>query len=345
MNVFQVLIRCCRGYFRLPGSRSIITLVTMLCAAQVLGQAASRNSQDTTPSQAAGVGYRLRTFTSSFVRDVDDTDSRKPGFNWYVSKWYGWAPTRAANIQYAPGKGVTLTSGGETSNFSISSASHTGRKFPSDWVGIAFGGGGYFEAYIRFEPTTVLRPGAIGFPAWWLWPLNAPREGQSQWKGQPLGFAHHTEVDIFEYSPALKGPTDSYLASVHEWYGLYGETCRRWCQIANYGGTSRFDNNVAHIPEGTDFRKFHKYGLLWVPATSRTDGYLQYYFDDQPVETRLSWSMYRDEPPPPGPNIPWAFGVLDRQEMFLVLGTGVGQPMTILWVNVWQHSSEKNVTQ
>ena len=40
---------------------------------------------------------------------------------------------------------------------------------------------------------------------------------------------------------------------------------------------------------------------------------------------------------------PWQFGILDNQRLILILGTGVGMPMTVASVNVWQSSNSQNM--
>jgi hypothetical protein len=115
--------------------------------------------------------------------------------------------------------------------------------------------------------------------------------------------------------------------------------------VTNYDHSSNFAGYQIATPANTDFREYHRYGVLWVPATKQTQGYLQYYFDGKPTGDRLSWSQYNDEPPPPGKSAPWTFGVVDRQHMVLILGTGNNLPMTVRWVNVWQKSDSQNIHQ
>jgi hypothetical protein len=101
-------------------------------------------------------------------------------------------------------------------------------------------------------------------------------------------------------------------------------------------------NRFIEAPQSTDLSQFHKFGLLWVPATDTTQGYLQYYFDGVATGDKITWDKYTDQPPPPG-KAAWTFGVVDQMHFVLILGTGNGQPMTIRSVDVWQSSPAQNL--
>lgn len=300
------------------------------------------------PSPAQQNGFFKNTFSSSFGQDVDVMDLKTHGFKWFRSKWFGWRPTSALSFSYEPGS-IHLLNGSETSkvpgaaNYSIASAAPAGDNNPSHWVGTAFGGGGYFEAELKFDPRTVNVAGAEGFPAWWMEPLEHMATPYSLWKGQVSDYQHFVEVDIFEYNQFGKKPPNTYSSAVHEWYGAYGKTCLlQYCQVTNYDGKTPFNNNLVSTPADTDFNQYHKYGVVWVPATDNSEGYIQYFFDGQPANTKITWKKYDDEPPVPG-FAPWTFGITDRLHYVLILGTGVNQPMNVRSVNVWQASTDKNL--
>jgi hypothetical protein len=305
-------------------------------------------SGEQAPPQASAAGYDHNTFNSNFRNDLDLKDSRSSEHKWYLAKWFGWRKTEPTELHSDSEGALTLTSGGDTSNYTIGSAADIKGTGSDNWIGTAFGGGGYFEAEFKFDPKLAMLPGAVGFPAWWLDPVEHTRSGpiKTQWRGQPQGYEHFVEVDILEYNQWKHSPPNVYSGAVHEWYGLYKKTCpQSFCQVTNYDHSSKFEGYQIATPVGTDFRQYHKYGILWVPATEHTEGYLQYYFDGKPTGDRLSWTQFKDEPPPPSKTTPWAFGVLDRQHFVLILGTGNNQPMTVKSVNVWQKSERENIHQ
>ncbi len=106
----------------------------------------------------------------------------------------------------------------------------------------------------------------------------------------------------------------------------------------------------------------HRYGLLWVPATSSSDGSIKYYLDGVLQVTQV-WGQFNCAAPPQSPlfNQVWKYGVLDCQHLALILDTGAGKsqapqggwsgvqpvqngyapnnPMTVYSVDVWQAGS------
>jgi hypothetical protein len=164
------------------------------------------------------------------------------------------------------------------------------------------------------------------------------------WAGQAPGYEHFVELDIFEYNQWKRGQ-NVYSGAVHEWYGIYRQTCPpNFCRVSNTNDTSNFDNFLITVPPATDFKQFHKYGLLWVPATPVSSGYVQYFFDGTATADRVTWSQFTNQAPPPG-KAPWTFGVTDLMHYVLILGTGNNQPMTVRSVNVWQASASNNLHQ
>lgn len=305
--------------------------------------------QDGIPVAAQDAGYSVNTFSSDFAGDIDVNNTKFRTYNWYRAKFFGWPPTSRNAISYIFPSGVRLNISskdralrGITSNYTLASAA-PGVKKKKKWVGKAFGGGGYFEAELKFDPSAVSAEGTVGFPAWWLEPIEH-LIGTSQWPGQPKGYVHFVEIDIFEYKKPHKRPHDTYLATLHEWYGLYKQTCLpQFCKVSNTKNKTQFNNNVITVPEGTDFSQFHKYGMLWVPASKNSKGFIKFYFDGKVVST-IDWVSFDGSPPPPGKQ-PWTFGVLDNLHYVLILGTGVQQPMVVRSVNAWQKSNASNLVQ
>jgi hypothetical protein len=320
-----------------------VTISVMLICLLGSYQTASAGINEA-PPQAQAVGYKLNTFSSTFREDLDLRDSRSRGYSWYLAKWFGWPSAQASTLK-ANGDGtLTLNTSDGKANYTMGSAAQSRLAYPNDWVGTAFGGGGYFEAELKFYPEKATSAGAIGFPAWWLDSLECLRadQGKAQWKGQPPGYQHCVEVDVFEYNQ-WKNPI-SYSGAIHEWYGINNVTCLKVCQVNNCSKRTRFNNFIIETPGNTDFHEYHRYGLLWVPATKKSQGYAEYYFDGKPTGDKVTWNQYNDESPPPG-FAPWTFGVLDRQHLVLILGTGTNQPVTVKTVNVWQKSEMQNLSK
>lgn len=284
------------------------------------------------PSVASHAGFGVRTFYSNFQGDVDLQNTRAPGYNWYPYNFFGAGTAKLSQIQPMLGGGINLLGDTTGPNGEISSVSANGSTF----IGQAFGGGGYFEAVLKFNPYQVLANAsnpANGFPAWWT--LAAEKiTGNDQWPGQATGYTHYIEPDIMEYKLATTATaiTNVYLGTFHDWYGIYAVTCypSPFCQVESHP-------NGETVPVATDFTQYHAYGMLWVPATATTSGYVQYYFDRAPVGALVSWTQYTNQPPTPVGQ-PWVFGIIDLQHPALILGTGLNQPMQVQSVSVWQRN-------
>jgi hypothetical protein len=79
-----------------------------------------------------------------------------------------------------------------------------------------------------------------------------------------------------------------------------------------------------------------------MPATPTTPGYAKFYFDRAQVGPTTQWTLLGDQPPPPV-NQPWEWGIIDREHLWLILSTGLGQPVTVRRVDVWQASTANNI--
>jgi hypothetical protein len=287
----------------------------------------------TAPPMAVAVGYNVKTLSSTFTpTEVDLANTKASGFKWYLWEFFNPSEFTTPNqVQLNPDKSVTLN-GGASRNGNI--ASIIPAKNTAGYTGTAFGGGGYFEATMKFDPKTVVT--SNGWPAWWSLSLEMSLGlPGSLWPGQSPGYRHGVEADFFEYD---LGQEAAYGGSMHDWYGVYGTTCKGYCGVSlTYG------QGLRRVPADTAFTDYHRYGYLWVPATETTDGYAQYYFDGVQVGGTTSWTKYADQAPKP--ESPWTFSILDKEHLILILGTGVNQPMTVQSVNVWQQSSGQNLTQ
>lgn len=272
------------------------------------------------PRQASNVGYTKLLFSSGFAGTIDLTNSGNAGFQWYPNSFLGGKANLAAIRPNADGS-VTLLGDVTGTNAQIA----TGGMGQNGFVGTSFGGGGYFEAELSFNPQNVINGNFAGWPSFWSMAReHLTKNGDDQWPGQAAGYDHFIESDFFEYdlNPYTK-QLNSYGAALHDWSGI-------WTPPSGY------PSNIASaptmiVPAGTDFTKLHKFGMLWVPATAKTQGYVKFYFDDTQVGQTITWNQLTKQAPNSYP----LFGIIDQQHLVLILGTGVGMPMTVKSVNVW----------
>ena len=226
----------------------------------------------TLPPEAAAVGYTVNTFHSTFDRKrIDLADSRAAGFQWYLGQFFGFPATAAGTVSFNTDGSVTILPLVDSGS-GINSAAPRGK----DWVGMAFGGGAYFEATLKFNPQDVIATkGKGGWPAWWSMSIEhfAFLPGE-QWPGQEPGYAHFAEPDFFEYDIWEFSPHHWYGGAVHDWWGVWKKTAPDgYGNVSNApGGGTNFGNFQVKTPEGTDFTQYHRFGFLWVPATLRRRG-------------------------------------------------------------------------
>jgi hypothetical protein len=278
----------------------------------------NRGNKNTSPKQAVAVGYTMNVFSSRFNDTIDMSNSGAPGFQWYPFSFFGSQPNLKAIRPNADGS-VTLLGDTTGPNGQIA----TGWIGPNGFVGKSFAGGGYFEAEISFNPQDAINANFAGWPSFWA----LAREhitGSAQWPGQIAGYDHFIEADFFEYEsyPHTK-QLESYGSTLHDWSGV-------WTPATGYPTNISSDPLVA-APTGTVFTNYHKYGMLWIPATSTTQGYAKFYFDNVQVGKTVTWDLFTNQTPASFP----PFAIMDKQHLVLILGTGVGIPMNVNSVNVW----------
>jgi hypothetical protein len=288
------------------------------------------------PTPAAQVGFLIHSFSATFTAEtVDTAATQRRGFQWYNWNLYGSSSNLSAVVLNSD-RSVTLN--GQTGGADGQLVSAVQDSAGDPFVGNSFGGGAYIEAVLKWQPLPTSSTTPSAWPAFWALPLEGNFAPYSdQWPGQPADYVHSTEMDFFE---ALSGDagTDSYGGSMHDWYGIFDETCPPfYCQA-----TLPYQDGQRSVPAGTDFTQYHRYGFLWVPATALADGYAQFYFDGVQIGYTYEWQMLTDQPPPPT-NQPWAFGIIDQRHLFIILGTGPSQPMTVQSVDVWQAGTSANL--
>ena len=241
------------------------------------------------PARPERAGYEL-VFNDEFgsIDTIDVRDTRRPGFKWYVGKFFpSYKTTPASAIGVADG--ILTISASDSTNWQLATAApdRAGRGH----VGQAFGRGFYVEARIAFDHRKVVV--ANGWPAFWASSLEALL-GRAQWPGQPPGYDHAIEDDIFEYDVFGRYGPNSFGSSLHDWYGIRGVTCALYCRITS-------PNAVVRLGK-TDWTEFHTVGQLYVPGdeTNGFEGSVVTYFDGVRTSASVAWTYRGHGVPPPG---------------------------------------------
>jgi hypothetical protein len=262
------------------------------------------------PAAAAAAGYTTRTFGPKVT----------VGLTWKKFNFYGVDPSKVDAIQNADGS-VTIKGSANDYGAQLCSASVRAGRLQ----GIAFGGGGYFEAVMSFD----------GPASFWANDIEtmygaSTGAGPHHWPGQVAGYGNWIEVDMAEFDT-----TGVYGFAIHNWYRSIGSG-----SDINTGPLS----GSPVFPAGADYTKPNKYGFLWVPATARSKGYARFYFNDTSIGNTITWNKY-DPAVGPAPSVSkgTAFSVLDTLHLALILGSGKNSPNTIHFVSVWQTSSANNI--
>lgn len=271
------------------------------------------------PAAAASAGYFTKTYSSTTYSsgNVDMGLSYADGFQWYFGNFLSYTPPNNA--------GVTLNMDG-----TMSVASHpdsgillaTAGQVPgtTDYVGSVFTGGAYFEAELYYDPATIST--GSGWPKLGVSVIEhlMSSSGQ-QWTGQTTGYLHYFEAEIMD---AFLTSTSQYRGLLHDRYGIIGG--------------SSVDRAQTFSLSSPNFNTTHTYGMLWVPATSGSQGYFKFYFDNVQVGSTVTYSQFTNQTPPPTTGTFWTFGIADYQSLVLTLASGLGSPLTVGAVNVWQNT-------
>jgi hypothetical protein len=281
--------------------------------------AASACASPFNPGNPAASGYAL-TFNGTFggPNGIDINNTRAPGFNWYYPS-PGAIPAGDVSVD---SNGI-LTLNASASDYSQAILQSAVATSSTTYVGNVWGGGWYVEGSIAFNPAQVNF--ANGWPCFWAVSIEN-FIGKAQWSGQVSGYTHFIEDDMFEYM--MQAGVNSFSSGMHDWWGIWNTTCS--------GGYCGVNNNNGIIQLGaTNWTQFHTVGQLWVPgsAANNNNGYVTTYFDGTPVMT-INWVDQGDGVLPPQGT--FTFSIIDKQHLFLVLGTSVGAPMKVQWVHVWQ---------
>jgi hypothetical protein len=263
------------------------------------------------PEPAAAVGFNTMTFGPNVTI----------GGNWQKFNFFGVSPSTIDVVQNSDGS-VTINPGGDDYGAMLSTAARgAGRTF----TGVAFGGGGYFQATMKFS-------GPASFWANDIENMNSVSAGgePNQWPGQATGYGDWIETDFAEFdSPNLYG------FAIHNWYGKLGSGA----------GTSTLNSGSPVSPAGADYTKPNTYGFLWVAASASRQGYAKFFFNGAQVGNTITWNQYDPSAgPPPATGNGTAYSVLDKLHLALILGTGSSTPNTVYNVQVWQASAADNIS-
>jgi hypothetical protein len=274
------------------------------------------------PLAAANAGYTVNTFISnSFsTANVDMGKTYASGFQWYAYNFFYTTPT-VANVTLNSDGSMTVGLGG--ASYSAPTMMTAGSKSASPYyTGTAFGGGAYIEASLKFNAQSL--PTNAEWPAFWASGLEAYTG--SQWSGQATGYEHFIEVDIMEYFEGeFSQPLTGFASNLHDWYGPNGS-------LSNYDVSFNGSETQAF------FSAYHKYGVLWIPATSTASGSLTFYIDGTQIG-KQTYTQFTTQSPPPSTSTPWAFGVIDGQHLVLQFDSNNTYPITVQSVNVWQSTN------
>ncbi|WP_428535375.1 hypothetical protein [Rhodopila sp.] len=242
-----------------------------------------------------------------------DTETFGPavtlGGNWQKFDFFGTNPASIPVTQNADGS-VTISPGGNDYGAQLSTAS-VGTT-PTNWTGEAFGGGAYFQATMSFN-------GPASF-----WANDVENMATGSTIGQSTS-PSWIEADIAEFDTT----------------GVYGFALHNWTSTANGGqGISTLNSGSPVFPAGANYTVPNTYGLLWVPATATTQGYVKWYFNGQQVGNTIYWNQFNpNEPASANP-----YSVMDSRHMALLLGAGSSTPNTVYNVQVWQASAAHDIS-
>lgn len=365
-------------YFEPYHGNSVAIVLLVFFLAGCMQSSLAQTCTDTLPVAVIKAGYCTNTLNSRFnTTTVDVNHTLKPGFEWYNQRFAGLGGG-VATVTLRGDQSVAVggTNDGVNSDLSTAAPSPSG----TSWVGTAYGGGGYFEATLAFNPAQVVSADLAKdrWPSWWSNPLEATVPLYSLWYWTPNNpqYLHSAEPDFFEYdqwaSDRTNNPDPSgrtWGGTIHDWTHVE-DPKSSWGYSVPPGGQVQEADNSDQVPAGMDFTKYHRYGLLWIPATEgncnntvrwNSDGSLNltsgngvavFFFDGVPFKTssQYTWCKYNQSDDTPEAMLAiglannWTFGVLDQQHLVLTFGSGGAAQMQVYAVAVWQKNASGNVT-
>jgi len=293
------------------------------------------------PAPAQQAGYLVRTYGPNLML-VTSTSTAANTAGLFAWDFIGQA--LGGSLSPNSDSSISIVGGG-TQGANSQLASAKSGSAAGSFEGIAFGGGGYFEAVLKFDgwqgQSANPKSQSGGWPAFWGMSVeHLAITGGDQVPGQAAGYENFIEMDFMEYNIENgQGNDEVYSGSLINWYGVFGQTCpgaTPYCSIDN-----PYPSKIRQLADTVNFSDYHTYGALWVPATDTADGYIQWYFDGAQVGERVSWTQLTSLwATPPSP---FSFGIGDLQHLVLILGTGTQYPMTVGSVSVWQQAGNNNL--
>lgn len=298
----------------------------------------------------ASAGYAV-VFSDDFtsLSTIDTSATATAGFKWYLSRFDGTA--EPASTISVSATGLDIHPAASTANYNLGSAAPASNA--AGYVGQVFGGGGFFEATLSYDPSTV--QAEMGFPAFWGEAVeHFANRGADYVPGTDGGFEHFGEDDFFEGDLTA---ADTWSTALHDWYGVYTAKCvsgpqqgkSGFCNLANTGIGSSYDNYKSSLPDGgvVDWTVAHTVAQLWVPgnASNGGKGYVQNFLDGVPARggtgafsplSKTGWDDVASYDFATLPDSSMVFSILDQDHLIVLLGTGPETPLHVNAVKVWQ---------
>ena len=272
------------------------------------------------PAPAKAVGYTTNTFNSTMLGTTIGTLQEFNFFSlsqpsdWFTQNGDG---SLALTGQPTPGRGYGAL---------VSPADYNSTN-TYKYQGIAFGGGMYYQVTFSFTGTQTGDPMSVQ-----MYDVLS----LSGYTPQNVTGYMGIEIDGPEFN--RPGSSTQYGVSCHNYYYPSGGPKARIDPTVLTSGGSPIT-----IPSGS-LAGSNTYGMLWVPATATTQGYIQWYFNGVQVGPTVAWNQYNvNQAFPPSNTASTVCNVLDTLRMVPVVGTAsTATPMTITSVQIWQGPGADN---
>jgi hypothetical protein len=269
------------------------------------------------PAPAATWGFNTNTFFDDFLNlngfDINATFA--PGYNWYM-RAFQWPGANTGQQYTVPANSVstsnsiltinTTTTGPSPYGGWMGTTGYAGAAATPQLAGKAFKNGGYFEASIAFDPSSI--PSWPGSPtprgmAFWLQDNQVGLDTSLQ---QNTGLPYGIEFDIFEWYL----PTNALDNNIWAW--------------TSYNSSTSQGSNIYTL---SSYTTFHKYGMLWVPAAKNAGtGLIKFYVDGVQKGGTVSYTS----------SDPLYYADTSVLGLNLMIGSMPGWPMQVDYVTVWQ---------
>jgi len=325
---------------------------------------APTNFNPANPAASGYVDVFSDDFTSVGTSTIDLSATGNTGYHWYTKHPFGGGTQPSGDFSIGSSSELVITpsSGNNYNQDAIATAyPNSSAANGEQWIGTAFGGGAYFQAVFAFDGPTVVNSGYAGWPAFWSMSVEHwANVGGDNWPGQSTSpnFTHFIEDDFFEYDDSSNA--NFWGSGLWDWSNVYQASCptgyqaNGFCGILNAGNRQGSDNGIDTILLSNPARSvtwntttYHTLGALWVPGTPANGniGSREIFFDgvmapaqagSSAINNTTSWTDGTMPLPASLPNSPEIWSIHDKQNVVMVLGSGVSQPFHIKSVQVWQ---------